>query len=214
MTDSALVDILSQMKEQLAQQPEQMAQQQRDALAEKIAADQRHREEMDSIFQQINVNPIAQLEYRPQAPNANEVRADKIQKINFNIRKSNRLKPFKVSSECDIKLFLKRFDEELVNMKSMVGLADELTDLEYIPIFRVCLDFAIVERVGQVLVSMGKTWETITKAELLKLMREEFGSRQTDVAEVLKMFGPKRLIKKPDEKVGEFFFIFNKIFPR
>ena len=55
-------------------------------------------------------------------PEPNAVRAEKVQKINFNLRKSNRLKPYKVSPDTDIKLFLKKFEEELKNMKSLVGL--------------------------------------------------------------------------------------------
>ena len=74
----------------------------------------------------------------------NVIRAEKVQKINFNLRKSSRLKPFRVSADSDIKLFLKRFDEELQNMKAMVGLNALLTKEEYVPIFRSCLDFPIV----------------------------------------------------------------------
>ena len=242
MSDPALLQLLAQMKDQMVLQQQQLTQQQKDAaeqqrlaaeqkeqlmrevLAEKIAAeekataerleaDQRHRVEMQKMIEAINRNPVQQVEYRAQAPNNAEVRAEKLQRISLNIRKSNRLKPFKVSTDCDVKLFIKRFDEELVNMKNMAGLAGVLSDEEYIPIFRVCLEFAIVERIGQVLVSLGKTWENISKPDLMKLMRDEFGSKQTDVAEVLQMFGPKRLTKKPDEKVQEFYFKFQQNIP-
>ena len=91
-------------------------------------------------------------------------------------------------------------------MKAAVGLDDELTKEEYVPIFRSCLDFPVVERVKVVLTSKGKTWDTIEMAELKTLMKEEFGSKQTDVANVLALFGPNRLVKKPDETVSEFFF--------
>ena len=114
------------------------------------------------------------------------VRAEKIQKLAINMRKSSRLKPFKVTADSDIKLFLKKFEEELKTMKAMVGVVDDLSKEEFTPIFRSCLDFPIVERVSQVLIKNGKTWENIPIADLLKLMREEFGSKQTDVANVLK----------------------------
>ena len=83
----------------------------------------------------------------PAGPNPETLRAEKVQKINFNLRKSNRLKPFKVSADTDVKLFLKKFEEELKNMKSMVGMAEDLSRDEYVPIFRSCLDYPIVERV-------------------------------------------------------------------
>ena len=141
------------------------------------------------------------------------IRAEKIQKINFNLRKSSRLKPFKVTADSNIKLFLKRFDEELTNMKAMVGLDAVLTKEEYVPIFRSCLDFPIVERVGQVLTSKGKTWDNISVDELNSLMKDEFGSKQTDVANVLKQFGPQRLAKSPDESVAEFYFKWHQNIP-
>ena len=231
MSEKSLTELVAQLiadnKQQKQEAAEKLAQEKQEAAdrlailqreaterAEKAAeADQRHRDEMAQILREIQQPRVQQVEYKQQAPGAAEIKADKLQKINFNIRKSNRLKPYKVSTDCDVKLFIKRFDEELVNMKSMVGLAEDLTDREYVPIFRVCLDFAVTERVNQALKTMNKTWENVTKADLLKLMREEFGSRQTDVAEVLKMFGTKRLVKKPDEKVGEFFFKFEQNIP-
>ena len=49
----------------------------------------------------------------PAGPSPETIRAEKVQKINFNLRKSNRLKPFKVSADTDVKLFLEKFEEEL-----------------------------------------------------------------------------------------------------
>ena len=63
-----------------------------------------------------------------------------------------------------------------------------------------------VERVGQVLTSKGKTWDNIPIDDLIVIMKDEFGSKQTDVANVLKVFGPQRIAKSPDESVAEFYF--------
>ena len=98
-------------------------------------------------------------------------------------------------------------------MKTVVGLADNLTKEEYVPIFRSCLEFPIVERVNQVLAGLGKTWANITIEELNTLMKDEFGSKQTDVANVLKLFGPQRLVKSSDESVAEFFFRWQQNIP-
>ena len=147
----------------------------------------------------------------PPAPAAATVRADQVMKITSNINKSKRLKPFKVTQ--DIKLFLKIFDEELINMKAAVGLNDPLTKEEWVPIFRSCLDFPVVERVKVLLANKNKTWGTIDIEELKTLMKDEFGSKQTDVANVLALFGPNRLVKKPDETVTEFFFRFQQNIP-
>ena len=160
--------------------------------------------------QDARMEALLQAIKNPPSPAAAALKAEKVQKITFNISKSKRLKPYKVTQ--DIKLFLKIFDEELVNMKAAVGLDDQLTKEEYVPIFRSCLEFPVVERVKVILTAKGKTWDDITVAELTTLMKEEFGSKQTDVANVLALFGPNRLVKKSDESVSEFFLDGSKIF--
>ena len=127
----------------------------RSEIQDKKMAEQQ--QTITALLQQIRNPAPLQVQYVPAAPNDADVRAEKVQKINLNIRKSNRLKLFKVSNDSDIKLFLKKFDEELTNMKVMVGLDENLTRDEYVPIFRSCLDYPVVERVGQVLTSKGKT---------------------------------------------------------
>ena len=123
------------------------------------------------LLQQIKNPAPLQVQYVPAAPNADAVRKEKVQGINLNIRKSNRLKIFKVSTDSDIKLFLKKFEEELNNIKVMVGIDGNLTRDEYVPIFRSCLDYPVVERVGQVLTSKNKTWENVTIEDLVVYMK-------------------------------------------
>ena len=182
-------------------------------LAQLVANSQRQDARIAALLEQLKQPPPVQVQYIPAAPNDAEVRAEKLQKINLNIRKSNRLKPFKVSNDSDIKLFLKKFDEELQNMKVMAGLNGNLTKEEYVPVFRACLDYPIVERVGQVLTSKGKTWDNIPIDDLIVIMKDEFGSKQTDVANVLKQFGPQRLAKRPDESVAEHYFRWQQNIP-
>ena len=63
----------------------------------------------------------------PAAPNVDNIRKEKIQTIILNIRKSNRLKPYKGNTDNDIELFLKKFTEELNTIKVLVGINNELT---------------------------------------------------------------------------------------
>ena len=147
----------------------------------------------------------------PPAPAAAIVKAEKVYKITSNISKSKRLKPFKVTQ--DIKLFIKLFEEELVVLKATVGLNDVLTKDEWVPIFRSCLDFPVVERVKVVLDSQNKAWDNVEIEDLKTLMKTEFGSKQTDVAQVLQLFGPNRLVKKHDETVSEFIFRWQQNIP-
>ena len=62
------------------------------------------------------------VEVRPPVANAADVRAEKVQKLALSMRKSNRFKVFKVHADSDIKLFLKKFDEEIKSLKVMVGI--------------------------------------------------------------------------------------------
>ena len=149
----------------------------------------------------------------PSPPNVDAVRKEKIQNLILNIRKSNRLKPFKGNSDSDIELFLKKFTEELNTIKVLVGLNNDLTRDEYVPLFRSCLEYPVVERVNQVLVAKDKTWANVTIEELKSYMKTEFGSRQTDVANVLKQFGPSRLTKRKDETAADHYFRFNQNIP-
>ena len=44
-------------------------------------------------------------------------------------------------------------------------------------------------------------------------MKEEFGAKHTDVAEVLSQFGLSRLVKSPDKPVQDFFFEWSRSIP-
>ena len=136
-------------------------------------------------------------------------RAEKVQKLAMCLRKSNRIKVFKHTSDSDIKLYIKKFDEEIRALKPMVGITNALTDAEYVPLFRATLDFCVLERVEQAFKKNPAavlTWNALTKDQLHKVMTEEFGVKETDVANVLQQFGPSRLHKPSDKPVSEFYF--------
>ena len=91
----------------------------------------------------------------------------------------------------------------------VVGIDNDLTHEEYIPLLRASLDFNVIKRVEQVFVQNPnsiKTWENISVEDLHKLLISEFGIRYTDVASVLQQFGPSRLSKSHDKGVSEFYF--------
>ena len=201
---------MSEVTELLAQLIQDSKEQKEKAERDKVELETRlakEREDADAKLTALIAAIKQPAEVTLKAPDVdqNVVRSDKIQKLNLNMRRSQRVKPFKVSGETDIKLFLKKFDEELTNIKSLVGLAGEdLKKEEFVPIFRSCLDYSVVERVDQILEGQSKKWENLTEAELLKLMKDEFGEKQTEVAKVISMFGAQRLTKSPNEKVSEF----------
>ena len=78
---------------------DQQAAQEERLLEVQERADAKFAELIGSMRHQGPVN----VQYNPAEPAVAVVRAEKVQKINFNLRKSNRLKPFKVSADTDIK---------------------------------------------------------------------------------------------------------------
>ena len=57
-----------------------------------------------------------------------------------------------------------------------------------------------------VLLHFIRSHEHYFKEELTKYMKQEFSSKQTDVANVIKMFGPQRLTKCKDESASDHYF--------
>ena len=191
-----------------------MAEEYMKQLADTVKQQQDQITNLIQVLQQMpGVQEPVRVNVQPAAVAAEAIRAEKVQKLALNMRKSNRFKIFKVTTDSDIKLFIKKFDEELKSLKVMVGIDGNLTKEEYIPIFRASLDFSVIERVEQVLTKNNKTWADLSIEDLTKLMKDEFGSKQTDVANVLKQFGPSRLTKSQDQSVQEFYFQWGQAIP-
>ena len=83
-----------------------------------------------------------------------QVRKEQVMKITQNFNKVRKLR-YKVTH--DVKLFLKMFDEEITNAKASVGLKQDLTKDEWVPIFRASLDFPVVERVKVLLTGNARS---------------------------------------------------------
>ena len=175
MSDLEIKDLVAKMAERTEQQQAQIT-----SLITAIRG-------MPGIEQPVNVT------VQPAAPAVAVVRAEKVQRLAMGLRKSNRIKDFKHTKDSNVRTYIKRFDEELKSLKSMVGITDDLTREEYVPLFRASLDFNVLKRVEQVFVADSanvKTWGDISIADLHKLMITEFGIKYTDVANVLQQFGP------------------------
>ena len=156
--EEQLSEILNRMVSKSEEQQAQILEQQ-NQIASLVQAIQQMPGVQRPVAVTVNPAPIA----------ADVIRAEKVQKLAFNMRKSNRFKIFKVHADSDVKLFIKKFDEELKSLKIIVGIDDDLTQEEYIPIFRASLDFPFIERVEQVLTKLQKTWANVSIADLIKL---------------------------------------------
>ena len=93
-------------------------------------------EQIKSLIESIRLmpgvqNPVA-VNVQPAVIDPVVVRAEKVQRLAMNMRKSNRIKIFKASSDSDIQIFLKKFGEELNTLKQMVRIVNDLTKDEYL----------------------------------------------------------------------------------
>ena len=64
-------------------------------------------------------------------------KAEKISKIQLNLRKSNKLKEYKESTETAVKEWLSKFDTEINTLKKMAGIAGDLSREEIVELFKV-----------------------------------------------------------------------------
>merc|ERR1712082_363011 len=112
---------------------------------------------IQALQQMPGVQRAVEVTVNPAVVAAETIRAEKVQKLALNMRKSNRFKTFKL----------------------MVGIDNDLTKEEYIPIFRASLDFSVIERVEQVLKKDAKTWANVSINDLIKLMKDDFGAKHT-----------------------------------
>ena len=139
MADAEIKELVVKMAQNSEQQQAQILQQQQQisGLIEAIQG-------MPGIQRPVAVNvnpaPIA----------AHVVRAEKVQRLAMAIRKTNRLKEFKHTKDANIRTYIKKFEEELKSLKVMVGIADDLSRDEYIPLLRASLDYNVLKRLEQV----------------------------------------------------------------
>ena len=126
---------------------------------------------VDAIKQMPGIaNPI-QVAVAAAAADPAAIRADKVQRIALGIKKLNRIKDFKHHKAFNIRLYIKKFDEEIKSLKTMIGIDNELTRDEYVPLFRASMDFNVLKRVEQVFKADAqnvKTWDNISGTRIAR----------------------------------------------
>ena len=105
---------------------------------------------------------------QPPPADAVAVRADKVQRLTLALRKSNKIRDFKDVLESDIREWVKKFDFEIDALKRMVGINNDLTREEYIPLLRDKLDYSIVKRLDSIFKHKNPAlnWDGVSKDEL------------------------------------------------
>ena len=157
----------------------------------------------------LNAHPGAGHVAPPALPDAAQLRAEKLAKLSLALRKSGKLKDFKDSQQSNVREWLKRFDQELMQLKKMSGINDALSDREYVDSLKDKLDYSVVKRLDTAFPNKDPalTWDDVTKVQLHGVLVEEYGSKETDVSAVLLQFGQDRLKKTPDMSVAKFYHL-------
>ena len=110
-----------------------------------------------------------------------------MQRLTLALRKSNKIRDFKDVLESDIREWVKKFDFEIAALKRMVGINNNLTREEYIPLLRDKLDYSIVKRLDSIFKHRNPAlnWDDVSKDELHQCLIAEFVANQTDITQVL-----------------------------
>ena len=108
-------------------------------------------------------------------------RANKISKMGINLRKSNKVREFKDSSETNIKEWLTRFDQEMNTLKRMAGIADDLHREEIVDLFKDRLEYQVVKTLDTAFAAKPAPWiwEAVMYDQLKAIMKEEYSSKIT-----------------------------------
>ena len=145
------------------------------------------------------------------------IRAGKILELRTAFRgKHAKVKDFIEGQDTSIRVWLRRFDYEVSELKGLKGIQDELSEPEYKSILKDKLDVAVVNRLDTVFLTKKPavwTWENVTKKQLQECLLEEFGCKADPVSVLLQQFGPSRLKKDPNESVSKFYHKFKEQLP-
>ena len=97
--------------------------------------------------------------------NTAAVRAKNISNLKLSFRKSSKVKDYKETQDLKVQEWIKRFDEETIQLKQMNGINDNLTLLEYVSCFKDKLDFGVVKRLDTAFANHDPliTWADVTK---------------------------------------------------
>ena len=86
-----------------------------------------------SLIAALTVGPVVQQNV--QVPYAAALRAEKLVKLDLVLHKSQKVKDFKYTQENDMKEWLKCFDHEILQLKKICCINEDLTRDEYVESF-------------------------------------------------------------------------------
>ena len=114
-------------------------------------------------------------------------RADRINKMNIALRKSQKVKEYREMNDISIKEWLTRFDQEINALKRIYGVVGDLTRDEIVEFFKDRLDYKVIKRLDIAFAAKEPvwTWGGVTYDQLKDVMKAEYGSKLHPISEVL-----------------------------
>ena len=133
-------------------------------------------------------------------------RADRINKMNIALRKSQKVKEYREMNDISIKEWLTRFDQEINALKRIYGVVGDLTRDEIVEFFKDRLDYKVIKRLDTAFAAKEPvwTWGGVTYDQLKEVMKAEYGSKLHPISEVLQQFGAKAFMKQNEVSVSQF----------
>ena len=141
------------------------------------------------------------LHNRPPAPGktAEDIRKDKYLSLYQNLQKCSDIKAYKHSLGINVREWLKMVDSQIGILSTAVDLKlTDIKDAEYVNLIRSKLDFVVLQEMELKFAAIKPNpylWTTISTEQLSKLLIEQFGQKEPDLAALLKCFGANRYKK-------------------
>ena len=85
-------------------------------------------------------------------------RAERINKMNIALRKSQKVKEYREMNDISIKEWLTRFDQEITALKRIYGVTDDLTCDEIVEFFKDRLDYKVIKRLDTAFAAKEPVW--------------------------------------------------------
>ena len=181
----------------------------RDMIMTLYLENQARRQEHDRLIGAINPAAL------PQNEQVAAVRTKNFATLKLNFRKSYKVKDFKTNSESKVEDWIVKFEDEMDTLKSMSGIDGELTDIEKRGLLKDRLDYPVKQRITTALSVHNPvyTWDNVPYDTLKKVLKQEFGVRESKVSSILYQFNAKQLKRQEDECVSVWYHRWMKQMP-
>ena len=153
----------------------------------------------------VNMDAGAVVNRGPPAKSPEDIHKEKILNVYQNLQKCSDIKSYRHSIQLNVREWLRMIDSRMGILATAVDLKTaNIKDAEYVNLIKSKLDFAVIQELDLKFAAKSPDpyqWDSISKENLCKLLIEQFGQKEPDVAALLKCFGANRYKKAADVDV-------------